>query len=68
MTKIHNEVKPLTTGQLAELYQINERTFKNWIEPHVKEIGEKRGNFYNITQVQIIFSKLGTPPSMQASH
>lgn len=67
MTKIHINAKPLTTGQLAELYQVNERTFKNWLEPYIQEVGEKRGNFYTITQVEIIFAKLGIPTSMKPS-
>lgn len=65
MTNHHIKVKPLTTGQLAELYEVNERTFKHWLEPFIEELGERRGNFYTITQVETIFANLGVPPSLK---
>lgn len=60
MTK-QNYQRPYTTRELANLYNVNERTFKRWIEPFADEIGERIGNFFSIRQVAIIFEKLGCP-------
>ncbi len=54
-------VKAYSLNELAVLYNVNWRTLKKWIEPFKSEIGEKRGRFYTISQVKIIFDKLGMP-------
>lgn len=47
--------------ELAKFYGIDVKTMRRWLLPFAEEIGERIGRFYNIRQVQIIISKLGTP-------
>ena len=66
-TEIINEttkairVRPYTTRELAEIYGICSRTMKRWIEPLKEEVGEKRGRYYTVNQVRIIFEEIGLP-------
>jgi transcription initiation factor TFIIIB Brf1 subunit/transcription initiation factor TFIIB len=54
-------LKPYSLTELANLYKVDRRTIKNWLQPFLEELGEKRGRFYTITQVKIIFKKLSLP-------
>ena len=47
--------------QIASLYCISKKTFKIWLKPFEKEIGNRVGHFYSVKQIKIIFEKLGTP-------
>lgn len=55
------EMKPANYKQLAALYNVSHKTLKSWLEPFAQEIGEMRGRFFTLKQVQIIFEKLGDP-------
>lgn len=55
------EIKPYNLKELAFIYGVCRKTFKKWIEPFDEEIGDKKGRFFNIKQVRIIFDKLGIP-------
>ncbi|HWZ22335.1 MAG TPA: hypothetical protein VNW06_06745 [Cytophagaceae bacterium] len=55
------QVKTYSVKEVAELYCISNKTLKKWLTPFEKEIGERRGHFYNPKQVGIIFEKLGIP-------
>lgn len=55
------KIKAYSPGELARMYGVNRRTFKRWLEPFLKNTGKRRGRFYTIYQVKIIFEKLGTP-------
>jgi len=59
---IHLKVYSLT--ELARLYGVSCRTLKKWLEPFEAEIGQRRGRFYTITQVKIIFEKLSFPTTL----
>lgn len=61
------ELRSYSLAELAYLYNVCDRTFKKWIKPFLTEIGERRGRFYTINQVQIIFEKLGAPPVIMLS-
>jgi hypothetical protein len=50
--------------ELADLYQINIKTFKKWLTPFTSRIGEKAGRYYTIAQVKIIVECLGVPQMM----
>jgi hypothetical protein len=52
-------------AELARLYCVCDRTFKKWIAPFAEEIGLKPGRYYTISQVKIIFEKLGLPGEIQ---
>ena len=54
-------VKPATTKELAALYAISPKTFRNWLQPHQKKIGERRGRYYTARQIRIIFELIGEP-------
>jgi len=63
MNEIKKQIamKPNTLKELSELYGMDWRTFKKWLEPFQSEIGEKKGRYYQIPQVRIIFKKLDLP-------
>lgn len=58
------QLKAYSPGELANLYEVNIRTLNRWLEPHQQEIGERRGRYYTVAQVETIFTKLGYPISM----
>lgn len=49
------------SAELCKLYEVSKKTFLKWIKPFQKEIGERRGYFYTVAQVEIIFKRLGLP-------
>ncbi len=55
------QVKPYNLKELANLYQVSDKTIKRWLDHFSDELGEKYGNYYTIPQVRIIFDKLGVP-------
>jgi transcriptional regulator GlxA family with amidase domain len=55
------QIKPYTLKELAILYGVDSRTFKTWLEPFKKDIGQKIGRYYMIAQVKVIFEKLDLP-------
>jgi hypothetical protein len=57
-------LKVYSLSELARIYQVDWRTFKKWLRPFEKEIGEKQGRYYNIPQVKVIFEKLSLPSSV----
>lgn len=54
-------LKPYTTNELARLYGVSVYTFYKWIEPFKAALGEKRGWYWTIPQVRLIFQKLDVP-------
>jgi len=54
-------LKPYTMKELAMLYGVCKRTFKKWLTPYEKEIGDHNGRFLTIAQVKVVFNKLGLP-------
>jgi len=61
MERKEAEVKPYTYKELQEMYGISRRSFKTWLEKYEYEIGPKRGRYFNIVQVEIMFRRFGTP-------
>ena len=51
-------IKPYPFKELAILYGVDSRTFKTWLVPFNKQLGEKIGRYYMIAQVKVIFEKL----------
>ena len=58
------EIKPYNQGDLARIYGVCDKTFKKWLLPFEKEIGQKHGRYFSIVQVKIIFEKLGLPETV----
>jgi hypothetical protein len=55
------QVKTYSIKEMAELYCVSRNTFRKWLTPFEKEIGERIGYLYNPKQVMIIFENLGIP-------
>ena len=55
------EVRPYSTKELSGFYQVPGKTFLKWLRPFKPDIGSKRGRFYTVKQVEIIFERLGIP-------
>lgn len=54
-------LKAYTVKSLAEVYGVSAKTFRRWLAPFHKKIGEKQGYFYSISQVKSIVEHLGIP-------
>lgn len=54
-------VKPYTLTELAEIYGVCTRTLKKWINEFKSEVGDKKGRYYTIPQVKVIFDNLCFP-------
>ena len=55
------EVRPYSTKELSNLYNVEPKTFRKWISKFQNDIGEKIGCCYNVRQVEVIFAALGIP-------
>ncbi len=54
-------IKPYSLKELAAIYEVTPHTMRAWLLPHKEAIGERVGRYYTISQVRIIFEKLGLP-------
>jgi hypothetical protein len=54
-------VKPYSAKDLANIYGVAKKTMNKWLEPFVHEIGPKKGRYYTVVQVKIIFHRIGLP-------
>lgn len=59
-------LKPYSLTELSRLYDVCVRTMKKWMIPFEEEVGAKRGRYFTISQVKIIFEKLGLPGEINA--
>ncbi len=59
------QIKPYSGKELSDIYGISVKTFLKWLKPFTKEVGDKKGRFYNVLQVEIIFARLGLPYKLQ---
>lgn len=55
------QVKPYMHCELSKIYDVSDKTFRNWLKGFKNELGEKYGRYYNTKQVEIIFRNLGVP-------
>ena len=55
------EVRPYSLGELCRIYGVSQKTMLRWLKPFEKEIGIRRGRYYNVNQVETIIIKLGLP-------
>ena len=53
------KLRDLTTAELATLYDVPERTLRNWIKKHKEKIGEKESRWWNVNQVITIMKLRG---------
>lgn len=61
----HYDLKPCTLTDLARLYETTPKTMKKWLQPFTIVIGIKRGRYYTVKQVEIIFEKLCPPTGIE---
>jgi transposase-like protein len=54
------ELKPYSVTDLAKIYGVCNRTFKKWVK-EIKEVAPKKGRYYSIPQVKIIFENMKIP-------
>ena len=56
------EIRLYTLRELAAIYGIDHRTFyNNMIEPIEEQLGKKKGRYYSIPQVELIFAIYKVP-------
>jgi hypothetical protein len=60
-------LRPYSLKELAALYDVKPRTVKIWLEQFSTFIGDKKGRFYTIKQIEIIFDKIGEPKELDAA-
>lgn len=53
--------RPQTKQELANAYGVTLRTISSWLEPHLHEIGAKKGRTYTPKQIKIIYDLIGHP-------
>lgn len=58
---VYVKLRAYSISELAAFYGVHRDTMRMWLVPFSSEIGERNGRFYNITQVKIIFERLGWP-------
>ena len=56
-----NPIRPYSLKELAAMYHVSKNTFKKWLKPISDQIGERKGYYYSVHQVQSIFDYLGIP-------
>jgi hypothetical protein len=54
-------LRPYNLKELATLYGISTKTFNKWLKPFKKIIGPRKGYFFSITQVRMIFKLFEFP-------
>lgn len=64
MTPLVKQIKPYKQKELSDLYGVSKRTFTKWLIPFKEKIGERKGHYYSVEQVKIIFTSLGVPSNM----
>jgi hypothetical protein len=55
-------IKPYTVKQLAEIYGVSSNIFKGWVEEITDKVGKKKGHYFTVKQVTILFDEIGAPP------
>lgn len=55
---------PYTTKQLTVIYNVDRRTFYKWLNDIKSDLGERKGYYWNIPQVKMIFLKLSLPANI----
>ena len=62
------EVRPYNMKELCNLYKMSYKSMYTCLKPMQTLIGKKRGYFYTVRQVEIIFRELGIPYSINENN
>jgi len=54
-------VKPYTNKDLGKMFNMSTRTLRRNIVGIKEQLGERRGHFWNIKQVEMIMAQIGRP-------
>lgn len=54
-------IKPCNKKELIVLFGVSSFVLRKWLEPLKEEIGEVKGRYYTVNQVEIIIKRLGLP-------
>jgi hypothetical protein len=57
-------IKAYTAKQLAEMNGVSDKIFTGWVEDIADELGAKKGHYFSIRQVEIIFKHYGHPKEL----
>ncbi len=55
------KIMPMTSKELALLYNISINSFFSWIKPIRAELGKQLGQRWNIRQIKIMFKHFDKP-------
>lgn len=56
-----SKVMPLSSKELAAIYNISITSFYSWIKPIRNELGDQLGKKWNIRQIKIMFKHFDRP-------
>lgn len=60
-------IKPYRLIDLAQIFDVNYRTFKRWISNIEKEMGKADGKYYSIKQVEYMIAQFGLPRKLNTA-
>ncbi|NCT73972.1 MAG: hypothetical protein GXC78_05535 [Chitinophagaceae bacterium] len=60
-------VKPYRLLDLAQIFDVNYRTFKRWVSNIEKEMGKPDGKYYSIKQVEYMIAQFGLPRKLNTA-
>jgi hypothetical protein len=65
ITKETYLITPLNTTELHQIYNVSYKTFIIWLKPIKEKVGKRKGYYYSIEQLKIIFEHLGFPEKIK---
>ena len=54
-------VKPYRLSDLAEIFDVNRKTMRKWLDKYPDELGKREGKYFSVRQVQFCLEKFGLP-------
>lgn len=66
--KLVAEVRPYNLKELCNLYKMSYKAMYSCLKPLEDLLGEKRGYYYTVKRVEIIFSNLGIPYTIKENY
>jgi len=62
--KHHIEVRPYNMKELCNLYNLSYKVMSGTLQSFNDLLGKRRGYYFSVKQVEIIFEELGVPYTM----
>ncbi len=54
-------VKPYRLSDLSNIFDVNRKTMRKWMDKHPEELGKREGKYFSIRQVQFCLQQFGLP-------